>query len=164
MRLLASDDGGMAKLGLLRGEMVVDLARAAPDLVGLIRGGAGAMTATAEAARRAKAAAMRPLSGRRFRLPIETAGKIICLGLNYVDHAAEGGQAKPEYPRLFLRCNTSLVAHGEAIWRPKASSKLDDEAELVAVLGGRARHVKAADALPSSIAGYSCFNDGPLRD
>jgi 2-keto-4-pentenoate hydratase/2-oxohepta-3-ene-1,7-dioic acid hydratase in catechol pathway len=106
---------------------------------------------------------MQAMAGLRFRLPIETAGKIICLGLNYVDHAAEGGHAKPEYPSLFLRCNTSLVAHGEAIWLPKASSKLDYEAELVAVVGRRARHVKAVDALPY-IAGYSCFNDGSLRD
>ena len=167
MRLLAFDDGGTARLGVLLGQSVVDLARAAPelprDLVGLIRGGAGAMSAAAEAAHRAKPEAMRPLPGLRYRLPLETAGKIICLGLNYVDHAAEGGHAKPEYPSLFLRCNTSLVAHGEAIWRPKASSKLDYEAELVAVVGHRARHVKAADAL-AYIAGYSCFNDASLRD
>jgi acylpyruvate hydrolase len=164
---LAFDDGGTARLGVLLGQSVVDLARAAPelprDLVGLIRGGAGAMSAAAEAAQRAKPEAMRPLSGLRHRLPLETAGKIICLGLNYVDHAAEGGHAKPEYPSLFLRCNTSLVAHGEAIWRPKASSKLDYEAELVAVVARRARHVKAADAL-AYIAGYSCFNDASLRD
>jgi acylpyruvate hydrolase len=167
MRLLAFDDGGTARLGVLLGQSVVDLARAAPelprDLVGLIRGGAGAMSAAAEAAHRAKPEAMRPLPGLRYRLPLETAGKIICLGLNYVDHAAEGGHAKPEYPSLFLRCNTSLVAHGEAIWRPKASSKLDYEAELVAVVGRRARHVKAAEAL-AYIAGYSCFNDASLRD
>jgi 2-keto-4-pentenoate hydratase/2-oxohepta-3-ene-1,7-dioic acid hydratase in catechol pathway len=165
MRLVAFDDGGTAKLGVLQGEMVVDLARAAPelprDLVGLIR--VGAVGAAAEAARRAKPEAMRPLAQLRHRLPIDNAGKIVCLGLNYVDHAAEGGHAKPEYPSLFLRCNTSLVAHGEAIWRPRASSKLDYEAELVAVVGRRARHVKAADALPF-IAGYSCFNDGSLRD
>jgi acylpyruvate hydrolase len=167
MRLLAFDDGGTARLGVLLGQSVVDLARAAPelprDLVGLIRGGAGAMSAAAEAAHRAKPEAMRPLPGLRYRLPLETAGKIICLGLNYVDHAAEGGHAKPEYPSLFLRCNTSLVANGEAIWRPQASSKLDYEAELVAVVGRRARHVKAADAL-AYIAGYSCFNDASLRD
>jgi acylpyruvate hydrolase len=167
MRLLAFDEGGTARLGVLLGQSVVDLARAAPelprDLVGLIHGGAGAMAAAAEAARRAKPEAMQAMAGLRFRLPIETAGKIICLGLNYVDHAAEGGHAKPEYPSLFLRCNTSLVAHGEAIWLPKASSKLDYEAELVAVVGRRARHVKAVDALPY-IAGYSCFNDGSLRD
>ena len=167
MRLVAFDEGGAARLGVLQGEVVVDLSRAAPDLprdlVGLIRQGAGAFAAAGDAARKAKAEATRPLAGLRFRPPVENAGKIVCLGLNYVDHAAEGGHAKPDYPSLFLRCNTSLVAHGEAMWRPKASSRLDYEAELVAVVGRRARHVKAADAL-GCIAGYSCFNDGSLRD
>ncbi len=167
MRLVAFDDGGAARLGVLQGETVVDLAHAAPelprDLVGLIRAGYGGFAAAAAAVRTAKADATRPLAGLRFRLPVENAGKIVCLGLNYVDHAAEGGHAKPDYPSLFLRCGTSLVAHGEAMWRPTASSKFDYEAELVAVVGRTARHVKAADAL-ACIAGYSCFNDGSLRD
>ncbi len=167
MRLVTFDDGGAARLGVVLGEVAVDLARAAPalprDLLGIIRGGSDAFAAAAEAARKAKAEASRPLAGLRFRLPLEHAGKIVCLGLNYVDHAAEGGHAKPEYPSLFLRCASSLVAHGEALWRPKASSKLDYEAELVAVVGRTARHVKAADAL-HYIAGYSCFNDGSVRD
>ena len=167
MRLVAFDEGGKARLGVLQGEAVVDLSRAAPDLprdlAGLIRQGPAALAAAAEAGRTAKADASRPLQGLRFRPPVENAGKIVCLGLNYVDHAAEGGHAKPDYPSLFLRCNTSLVAHGEAMWRPKASSKLDYEAELVAVVGRTARHVRATDAL-ACIAGYSCFNDGSLRD
>ena len=167
MRLVAFDEGGSARLGVLLGEVVVDLSRAAPelprDLLGLVRGGADAFAAAAGAARKAKSAATQPLAGLRYRLPLENAGKIVCLGLNYVDHAAEGGHAKPDYPSLFLRCNSSLVAHGEAMWRPKASAKLDYEAELVAVIGRTARHVRAADAL-GCIAGYSCFNDGSVRD
>jgi acylpyruvate hydrolase len=167
MRLVAFDDKGVAKLGVVQGEMVVDLARTAPDLprdlLGLIRKGASAFDAASDAARKAKPDATRPLAGLRFRAPIENAGKIVCLGLNYVDHAAEGGHAKPTYPSLFMRCNTSLVAHGEAIWRPKASTQLDYEAELVAIVGRTARHVKAANAL-DVIAGYSCFNDGSVRD
>jgi acylpyruvate hydrolase len=167
MRLVAFDEGGKARLGVIQGEVVVDLSRAAPelprDLLGLIHGGAGAFAAADTAARKAKAEATRPLPGLRHRLPLETAGKIVCLGLNYVDHAAEGGHAKPDYPSLFLRCGSSLVAHGEALWRPKASAKLDYEAELVAVVGRAARHVRAADAL-GHIVGYSCFNDGSVRD
>jgi 2-keto-4-pentenoate hydratase/2-oxohepta-3-ene-1,7-dioic acid hydratase in catechol pathway len=167
MRLVAFDDAGKAKLGVLQGETVVDLGRAAPslphDLTGMIRAGSSAFAAASDAARQAKADAHHPLKSLRFRPPTATAGKIICLGLNYVDHAAEGGHAKPEYPSIFLRCNTSLVAHGEAIWRPLASTKLDYEAELVAVIGKSARHVKTADAL-AYIAGYSCFNDASLRD
>ncbi len=167
MRLVAFDDKGTAKLGVLTGEAVVDLTRAAPelprDLVNLIKAGPAAFGAAGVAARKAKPDATRPLSGLRFRTPIEHAGKIVCLGLNYVDHAAEGGHAKPEYPSLFMRCTTSLAAHGEALWRPKASSKFDYEAELVAVVGRTARHVSLANAL-DHIAGYSCFNDGSIRD
>jgi len=167
MRLVAFDEGGAARLGVVQREVVVDLARAAPDLprdlLGFLRKGRDAFVAAAEAARKAKAEATRPLAALRFRPPLENAGKILCLGLNYVDHAAEGGRARPDYPSLFLRGNTSLVAHGEAMWQPKVSGKLDYEAELVAVVGRRARHVKAADAL-HCIAGYSCFNDGSVRD
>ena len=167
MRLVAFDEKGTAKLGVLLGEAVVDLMRAAPelprDLVGLIKAEPAAFRAAGEAARKAKPEATQPLSGLRFRPPIENAGKIVCLGLNYVDHAAEGGHAKPEYPSLFMRCTTSLAAHGEALWRPKASSKFDYEAELVAIVGRTARHVSLAKAL-DHIAGYSCFNDGSIRD
>src|SRR5260221_9046393 len=167
MRLVAFDDSGKARLGVLQGEAVIDLARAAPDLprarLGGIRAGDAAFPAAGEPARRAGADARRPIAGMRFRLQIENAGKIVCLGLNYVDHAAEGGHAKPEYPSLFLRCGTSLVAHGEAIWRPRASTNLDYEAELVAVVCRTARHVPVDQAL-NYIAGYSCVNDGPIRD
>ncbi|MGH6799463.1 MAG: fumarylacetoacetate hydrolase family protein, partial [Roseiarcus sp.] len=89
--------------------------------------------------------------------------KIICLGLNYADHAKEGGHAKPEYPSFFLRCASSLVAHGRPILRPRVSIKLDYEAELVAIVGKTARNIDKANAL-SAIAGYSCFNDGSIRD
>src|SRR5690606_32522928 len=92
-----------------------------------------------------------------------SSGKIICLGLNYVDHAAEGGHNAPTYPIIFMRAATSLVGHGQAIVRPNCSDKLDYEAELVAFVGKRARHVSEQDAL-SYIAGYSVFNDGSIRD
>jgi acylpyruvate hydrolase len=167
MRLIAFEEAGHPRLGVVERDGVVDLERAAPelprDLLGLIRAGDAAFAAAAGAAAKAGAASRRPLAGLRFRPPIENAGKILCLGLNYVDHAAEGGHAKPDYPSLFMRCNTSLVAHGEAILRPRASSQLDYEAELVAVIGRTARHVAVRDAL-SHIAGYSCFNDASLRD
>jgi 2-keto-4-pentenoate hydratase/2-oxohepta-3-ene-1,7-dioic acid hydratase in catechol pathway len=167
MQLVAFEEAGRARLGVVDRDGVVDLERAAPelprDLAGMIRAGDGAFAAAASAAARAGAVARRAVSGLSFRPPIENAGKILCLGLNYVDHAAEGGHAKPDYPSIFLRCTTSLVAHGEAILRPRVSSQLDYEAELVAVVGRVARHVAARDAL-SHIAGYSCFNDASVRD
>ncbi len=145
MRLMAFEQAGIARLGLVQDDTVIDLAEAAPDLprdlTGLVRAGASAFVAAAQAGRAARPAACRALSGLRFLPPIQNPGKIICLGLNYADHAKEGGHAKPEYPSFFMRCGTSLVAHGEAMLRPQVSIQLDYEAELVAVVGRTARHV-----------------------
>lgn len=95
--------------------------------------------------------------------PVPRPGKVVCLGLNYAAHAAEGGNAAPEYPSFFMRGATSLVAHGAPIVRPHVSDKLDFEAELAVVIGRRVRHLSEANAL-SAVAGYACFNDGTLRD
>ncbi|QPN32329.1 fumarylacetoacetate hydrolase family protein [Diaphorobacter sp. JS3051] len=95
--------------------------------------------------------------------PVTRPGKIICLGLNYAAHAAEGGNSQPEYPSFFMRGASSLIGHQAPLVRPKVSDKLDFEAELAVVIGRRARHLTAADAL-TAVAGYSCFNDGTLRD
>lgn len=99
----------------------------------------------------------------RWETPVPRPGKVICLGLNYAAHAAEGGNAAPEYPSFFMRGATSLIAHGAPLVRPRVSDKLDFEAELGVVIGRRARHLTAANAL-DAVAGYACFNDGTLRD
>lgn len=98
-------------------------------------------------------------------LPVLAAAKnkIICVGLNYLDHTAESGYAPPDYPSLFARFASSLVGHGEAIVRPRASNRLDYEGELVAVIGRGGRHIRKERAL-DHVAGYSIFNDGSLRD
>jgi acylpyruvate hydrolase len=167
MRLVAFEQSGSHRLGLVENDTVVDLSSAAPDLprdlTGLILRGKAGWTAVADAAQRAPASARRPLSGVSLLPPIPRPGKIVCLGLNYVDHAAEGGHAKPEYPSFFLRVATSLVAHNAPILRPRCSDKLDYEAELAVIIGKTAKNVKKADAL-GCVAGYSCFNDGTLRD
>jgi len=90
-------------------------------------------------------------------------GKIVCLGVNYVDHAKEGGNTVADYPALFLRCATSLLAHGAPLRVPAISDKLDYEAELALVIGQRTRFVSEADAL-QAVFGYACFNDASLRD
>ena len=95
--------------------------------------------------------------------PVSRPGKIVCIGLNYVDHAKEGGNPIPEYPAVFLRAATSLVGPGQPILRPPVSAKLDYEAELAVVIGRPALRVREADAL-AHVAGYACFNDGSLRD
>jgi 2-keto-4-pentenoate hydratase/2-oxohepta-3-ene-1,7-dioic acid hydratase in catechol pathway len=98
-----------------------------------------------------------------FRSPIERPGKIICMGLNYADHAKEGGNARPDYPSFFMRGPSSLTAHLGPIVRPKVSDKLDYEAELAFVVGRKARHLTLDNAL-ECVAGYSIFNDASIRD
>jgi acylpyruvate hydrolase len=99
----------------------------------------------------------------RFRPPFSGSNKIICVGLNYRDHTEEAGYQQPDYPTLFARFTTSLVAHRDSIIRPRASEALDFEGELVAVIGRGGRHISSADAL-LHVAGYSIFNDGSIRD
>ena len=95
--------------------------------------------------------------------PFVAHGKIICVGLNYADHAAESSMTAPEFPVLFARFTSSLIAHNEPIVRPRVSEKLDYEGELVAVIGMGGRHISKARAL-DHIIGYSIFNDGSIRD
>jgi 2-keto-4-pentenoate hydratase/2-oxohepta-3-ene-1,7-dioic acid hydratase in catechol pathway len=98
-----------------------------------------------------------------YKVPIERPGKIVCMGLNYADHAKEGGNARPEYPSFFMRGPSSMTAHLSPIVRPKVSDKLDYEAELAFIVGKKARHLTLDNAL-DCVAGYSIFNDGSIRD
>jgi 2-keto-4-pentenoate hydratase/2-oxohepta-3-ene-1,7-dioic acid hydratase in catechol pathway len=99
----------------------------------------------------------------QWLMPVARPGKVICLGLNYAAHAAEGGNKTPDYPSFFLRANSSLLAHQAPMVRPRVSDKFDFEAELAVVIGQRGRHLSEANAL-DVVAGYACFNDGSLRD
>lgn len=103
------------------------------------------------------------LSDVHFTPLIHRPEKIICMGLNYADHAKEGGHARPDYPSFFMRGPSSLTAHQSPIIRPKVSIKLDYEAELAFVIGKQARHCTLENAL-EHLAGYSIFNDGSVRD
>jgi acylpyruvate hydrolase len=168
MRLVSYASGSKsAALGIRTSEGVLPLADVVPglpdSLPALLALGPAAMTRIGEALGRAPR--VRPLDTTTVRLlpPITQAGKILCLGLNYADHATESKHARPDFPVIFLRANTSLVAHGEAIVRPLQSSALDFEGELVAVVGRTARRVQRHHAL-DYIAGYSVFNDASIRD
>lgn len=98
-----------------------------------------------------------------YLAPFANPGKIVCLGLNYRDHAAEGGFEMPAYPSLFTRFPSSLVGHNAPLIRPKVSTMFDYEGELVAVIGKPGRHIPRADAL-DHVIGYSIFNDASVRD
>lgn len=95
--------------------------------------------------------------------PVTDPEKIVCIGLNYRAHAAEGGFKLPEFPSLFGRFTNTLAASGQALIRPNASEQFDYEGELAIVIGRGGRHIKAADAL-GHVFGYTCFNDGSVRD
>ena len=95
--------------------------------------------------------------------PLAAPGKIICVGLNYRDHAAESQMKAPDYPTLFARFASSLIGGGAPIVRPLDSVKLDYEGELVAVIGKPGRRIEKSRAL-DHVAGYSIFNDASIRD
>jgi acylpyruvate hydrolase len=95
--------------------------------------------------------------------PLVRPPKIICLGLNYRDHAEESGLGIPEFPVLFGRFASSLIGHNAPIILPKVSSDLDYEAEMVAVVGAGGKNIAESSAL-NHIMGYSIFNDASIRD
>ena len=96
-------------------------------------------------------------------VPIERPGKIIAVGLNYRDHADEGGREAPERPMLFAKWATALIGPGEAIVIPPITNEVDFEGELGVVIGERVRRVSAANAL-DAVRGYICVNDVSARD
>jgi 2-keto-4-pentenoate hydratase/2-oxohepta-3-ene-1,7-dioic acid hydratase in catechol pathway len=96
-------------------------------------------------------------------LPIPDVGKIICVGRNYADHAAEAGVVPPDYPNVFIRFADSLVASGDKIILPKVSTDFDFEGEFAVIIGKGGRYISKDDAL-SHVFGWSCFNDGSIRD
>jgi acylpyruvate hydrolase len=99
----------------------------------------------------------------RLLPPVTAPGKIICVGLNYVDHSIESGFVVPTYPTIFARFTSSLIGAGAPIIRPTVSTQLDYEGEMVAVIGKGGRHIAEADAL-DHVLGYSIFNDASVRD
>ena len=95
--------------------------------------------------------------------PVPRPGKIVCIGLNYADHVAEGGRTGPDRPLIFAKFSNAVVADGEPVIRPAGSHALDLEAELGVVIGRGGRHIKAADAY-SHVLGYVVVNDISARD
>lgn len=90
-------------------------------------------------------------------------GKVVCVGINYVEHAHEAGRKIGQYPVIFQRYSETLIAHGAPLVRPKASTNFDFEAELAVVIGKGGAHIDAANAM-EHVAGYTCFNDASVRD
>jgi 2-keto-4-pentenoate hydratase/2-oxohepta-3-ene-1,7-dioic acid hydratase in catechol pathway len=128
-----------------------------PDVVSALRH--DCLDALEEAARRAPVLALDTVT----LVPPLASPRIFCIGVNYRDHRDEMGHDDVPHPTVFVRFATSLVGHGASMVRPAASERLDYEGELAVVIGRRGRRIAAADAL-SHVAGYSCFDDGSVRD
>ena len=165
MQLMSFEEAGKDRLGVRRGDQVVDLAAAAPDLPESwpeIFAGMH-LSEVAAAVEAAPAQSLRPAEGLALLPPIPRPPKILAIGLNYHDHAKEVGLPVPEELIVFARSPLSLVGDGRALLRPKVSSQFDYEAELVVVIGKGGRHISAEQAL-GHVVGYAPGNDGSLRD
>jgi 2-keto-4-pentenoate hydratase/2-oxohepta-3-ene-1,7-dioic acid hydratase in catechol pathway len=164
MRFVAFlDPSGRSVLGVRIGQEVVNLtAHGLPDrLEHLLAAGDAGMEQVRKAV--AQADARLPVAGLRWLPPVMAPSKAIAVGLNYVDHAAEGNMAVPTYPVLFHRYPSSWVAHEQPLVRPHVSDQFDYEGELVVVIGKAGRYISKDKAL-EHVAGYSIFNDGSVRD
>ena len=169
MKLITFVQDGMQRPGALVArdgqDWVVDLQRADSALPGSVRAileaGAPALEMAARAA--AEATEFQALADLSLTAPIPNPGKILCIGLNYADHAAESGQPLPDHPIVFSKYNNTVIGSGQAIVLPKVTDQVDYEAELGFVIGRRARYVSEDDAL-DYVAGYTVVNDVSARD
>jgi 2-keto-4-pentenoate hydratase/2-oxohepta-3-ene-1,7-dioic acid hydratase in catechol pathway len=167
MRLMRVGDPGRERPALLDGEgRVLDLSGLGRDVDGAFLSGDGL-----EEARRLAAGALPVLGelgedgkvvllgGQRVGAPIAKPEKILCIGLNYRDHAAETGARAPEEPIVFMKAPNSLVGPYDDILLPRGSTKTDWEVELAVVVGRRARYLDSPDDAEAVIAGYAISND-----
>jgi 2-keto-4-pentenoate hydratase/2-oxohepta-3-ene-1,7-dioic acid hydratase in catechol pathway len=162
MRFVTFEQGGHRHAGVVIKDQVVSLEGAGfPDLLSVLQGGT-------EAFRRVeafitKAPATVPLASVKLCAPIPKPPKILCMGLNYRDHAAEAKLEIPQFPVIFAKYTNTVIGPGDSIILPKNSRKPDYEAEFGFVIGKRARHVQAED-WRQYVFGYMNCNDVSARD
>jgi len=133
------------------------------DVLGVISGGDDALARVGRWVTHAPSGSVFSLESVRLTAPIARPPKIICIGLNYRDHAAEARLELPSVPTVFSKYSTAVIGPGEAIVLPRNSSKPDYEAEFAVVIGRRARHVAEAN-WRSCVFGYTILNDVSARD
>ena len=169
MKLVTFQQGDALRPGLLTSrdgrDVIIDLLGADPSLPGSIRelleGGQAALAKAAAAADSATETV--DVASIKLAAPIPNPGKILCIGLNYADHAAESGQPLPEYPIVFSKYSNAVIGSGAPVILPKVTDMVDYEAELGFVIGKRGRYIDEADAL-DYVAGYLPVNDVSARD
>ncbi len=166
MRLATIQTADGPRAAVLHGMSCIDLhatePRLPPGVRRLLELGSAGLELAREAARRPDA--VKYETGRvRFLPPVPDPRKIVCVGLNYRDHAAESGAPIPREPVLFSKYSTALVGHDAPIVLPAVSSEVDYEAELVVVIGRGGRHLTAEQA-KGHVAGYTIGHDVSARD
>jgi 2-keto-4-pentenoate hydratase/2-oxohepta-3-ene-1,7-dioic acid hydratase in catechol pathway len=166
MRLATIQTAAGPRAAVLHGDHYVELhatdSSLPPSVRELLEAGPTALKAAGQAAQRDKAV-RHPAATARLLAPVPDPHKIVCLGLNYRDHAAESGSPIPKDPVLFSKYATALIGHGQNIVLPPVSQEVDYEAELVFVIGKRGRNVRA-DAAAEYVAGYTIGHDVSARD
>lgn len=165
MRLVNFQVEDGVRIGVVKGDKVIDLSsvdgNAPRDIQGVIAG--DALAQLQQIADKASDKDMLDFDSLSLTVPIRAPGKILCLGLNYMEHVNEGIFEKQPFPTIFMRTATSMIAHNEPLIRPSVSETLDYEAELALIIGKRSRHLTEDNAL-DAVAGYSCANDGSVRE
>ncbi|NRA99434.1 MAG: fumarylacetoacetate hydrolase family protein [Rhodobacteraceae bacterium] len=163
MRFLVGNGQHGPAVYLVEGDQAKNLSALDPavgeDLTAIVSGAVDLDALVAKAAE----AQSTPVEAITPMMPVAAPGKIICLGLNYVDHIKEGGYDIPEYPALFMRGLNSMIPAGAPMIRPSCSEQLDYEAELMVIIGQGGKHISEADAL-DHVFGYTIFNDGSVRN
>lgn len=159
MRFVSFLIGGREAVGVVNGDTVVEFAG-----VSSLKEFLAEMPGEAVRNALSKSEAGRHALDQIDLLPVvPNPDKIICIGLNYRAHQVESGFNAPAFPPVFTRFANTQVGSGQAIVLPTVSAHFDYEGELAVVIGKRGRHISALDA-SAYIAGYSCYNDGSLRD
>ena len=159
MKLVRYGPAGFERPGLIDEDgLVRDLSRVVRDITPHVLSPAGLKRLRAVKTGRLPVVRGRP----RLGCPLSGIGKIVCIGLNYTDHAHEVGQPPPKEPLLFIKANSAINGPHDAIVRPREAVKLDYEVELGAVIGRDARNVSEADAL-KHVAAYCIVDDASER-
>ena len=165
MKLATFSQAGSTRIGVVRGEDVIDLSAAAPelprDMIGFLSAGPRARARAGEAA--SVSAAAIPLVDVKLESPILRPPKYLAVGLNYADHVAESGMERPKFPSIFNKQSTCVTGPHDVVHLPRVSSALDYEGELAFVIGKRCRHVPRARA-HEVIAGFCVHDDVSVRD
>lgn len=163
MRIVSYQSSAGPRIAAMREEKYVDLSGAGlPDSMReLLALGDAGLRRAAEVA--ATGRELQPAAVEKLLAPVPDARKVICVGLNYADHARESGATPPDEPVLFNKFPTALRGHGEPIVLPRVSQEVDFEAELVVVIGRAGRHI-ARDRALEHVAGYCPGHDVSARD